>query len=76
MNEVAAEIDRIEREDFGHPDFVPKDVAVRVVPLVHLGALAQSIVIAPVKTANVREPGRILKRGLSCSKTGSHARRP
>jgi hypothetical protein len=37
---------------------------VRVIPLIDLGALAESIVIAPVKTANVRKPSGILKRAF------------
>jgi hypothetical protein len=60
VKEVAAEFHRIEREFLGHAHFIPKDVAVRVILLVHLGAFAESIVIAPVKTANVRVPGGVL----------------
>ena len=62
VNEVAAELDSVERENLGKPDLVAKHVAVRVVPLVHLCALGKSILVAAVKTANVRVPGRILER--------------
>ena len=63
VNEVAAKANRVVRQNLSEADLVAKHVAMRVVPLVHLGALAESIVVTPVKAANVRVPRRILQRG-------------
>jgi hypothetical protein len=62
VDQVASETDRVQRQNLGKRDLVAKHVAVRIVPLVHLWAAVEGIVVAPVKTANVIVPGRVLER--------------
>ena len=62
-DKVAAKADGVVRQHLRETDLVSEHIAMRIVPLVHLGAAGESIVIAPVKTANVRVPCRIFQRG-------------